>query len=64
MADRYFLDQDSSCHWYLVPAAKRAEWDKWSSLPDDDEASWDEPKYAKRLGGGPQFVTFTDPINR
>lgn len=63
MSDRYFLGHDQSCHWYLVPAARRAEWEKWSNIPEDDEASWDEPAWAKRIGGDPACVTFTDPID-
>lgn len=60
-ADRYFVDQDSSCHWYLVPEKYRAKWEEWSSLDEEDEASWETPFYAKRLDGHPSQVTFVDP---
>lgn len=60
-APRYFLDSDQSGHWYLVPEEKRAEWDDWTNLNEDDERSWNEPSYAVRLGGSPSNVTFTDP---
>jgi hypothetical protein len=60
-APRFFLDQDSSCHWYLIPEARRREWEEWADLPEDDERSWREPEWARALGGGVQSVTFTDP---
>lgn len=58
--ERFFLDLDGSAHWYIVPEARRAEWDAWTSLSEDDEASWDVPDYAKRIGS-PSSVTFTNP---
>lgn len=58
---RFFLDQDNSCHWYLVPNDKAEEWVKWRDLPEEDETSWNEPEWAQRLGGSPSNVTFTDP---
>lgn len=58
---RFFLDRDNSGHWYLVPEERRAEWDAWSNLDEDDEASWNEPTFAKRLNGHPARVTFTNP---
>jgi hypothetical protein len=59
---RYFLDQDSSCHWYLVRADKRTEWEAWNELNEEDERAWEPPEFAKRLSGGPMGVTFTDPV--
>lgn len=58
---RYFLSQDNSCHWYIVPVDKRAEWSAWRELDDDDERSWDVPEFATELSGAPSNVTFTDP---
>lgn len=58
---RFFLDQDNSMHWYLVPESRRAEWSAWTNLPEDDEASWDAPEWARRLSGSPCWVTFTNP---
>lgn len=63
-AMRYFLDQDNSMHWYLVEADHGAEWDAWTSLPDDDPAGWACPGYAERLDGGPSRVTFENPDTR
>lgn len=56
--ERFFLDQDQSSHWYLVPVKRRAEWNAWCDLDEDDERSWTPPEWAVRLGGGPQAVTF------
>ena len=60
--DRFFLDMDSSFHWYLVPVCRRAEWEAWNALDDDNEAGWVAPDYANRLNGSVSRVTFTDPI--
>lgn len=60
-AERFFLDQDQSSHWYIVPAAKRTEWDAWRDLPDDDEASWEAPIWSRRLDGSPTNITFSNP---
>ena len=57
---RYFLDRDESGHWYIVPVAKRAEWNKWRDL-DGDDFEPDAPQWAKRLALGFQMMTFTDP---
>ena len=31
-ADRFFLDQDQSSHWYIVPLSRKSEWDEWCEL--------------------------------
>jgi hypothetical protein len=59
---RYFLSQDNSSHWYLVPVENREEWDAWCNLDEDDEAAWDAPDFARRLDGGPNGITFSDPV--
>jgi len=58
---RYFLDQDNSCHWYLVDASRREEWNAWRELDEDDERSWKAPDCAKSINGGASKVTFTNP---
>lgn len=58
---RYFLDRDSSGHWYLVDVAHRSEWETWTNLDEDDPASWDAPEYAERLPGAPCRVEFGSP---
>ncbi len=60
-APRFFLDQDQSGHWYLVPEPLREEWTRWTALSEDDEASWTPPEGAHALGGSPSCITFTDP---
>lgn len=55
---KVFLDQDQDCHWYMVQADKRKEWDDWVNMNQDDPAAWDAPEFAKPLGGGPQEVEF------
>lgn len=57
----YFLDQDSSCHWYIIPVDKREEWNEWSNINEDDPRAWDAPEWAKMLGGGISQVEFLLP---
>lgn len=59
---RYFLDQDQSCHWYLVPLENSQEWEDWLEIDEDDEKSWEVPGFARRLDGDPARVTFSDPV--
>ena len=48
----YFIGHDCSGHKYVVPLARKDEWDKWADLPEEDERAWDVPDYAVRLDGG------------
>lgn len=59
---RYFLSQDQSSHWYLVEADKRAQWDKWNEIPEDDPKAWETPTFAHALGGSPNLVEFELPL--
>lgn len=59
---RYFLAQDNDCHWFLVEADRRAEWEAWKKLGPDDVDGWTPPTCATALGGGPSNVTFEMPI--
>lgn len=61
MSERFFLAQDNDAHWYVVPVARRGEWEAWCAIPDEDERAWDAPEWARRVGGAPGLVTFTDP---
>ena len=47
----YKLVQDDSCHWYLIPAENKKEWEEFCALDPDDEASWDVPKWASQIDG-------------
>lgn len=58
---RFFLGQDSSGHWYVVPQDHRDDWDGWCALDEDDEAAWEAPAWAKPIGGSPSMITFCDP---
>jgi hypothetical protein len=62
--ERFYLSQDSSCHWYIIPESKREEWSKFNDMDEDDPASWDVPEWANRVGGDPGQVTFENPINK
>ena len=59
---RYFLDQDNDSHWYIVPLDRKEDWEAWLSIPTDDERGWDVPEFAVTVGGAPQQVTFSDPL--
>lgn len=59
--ERYFLDTDNSSHWFIVPVSRKAEWQAWNELDEDDPASWDAPDFAEPVGGCFNLVTFTDP---
>ena len=58
---RYFLDEDESYHWYLVPVSMRATWDRWRDLDHDTEEAWDAPEGVTRLDGHPNGLTFEAP---
>lgn len=59
---RYFMDRDDSGHWYLVEQQHRADWDVWSNLDEEDPVGWATPRYATRLSGAPNTVTFSAPV--
>lgn len=61
LGEKYFLDQDQSCHWYLIPEKHRDDWQEYSSLDENDEFSWETPHYARRLDGHASRVVFTNP---
>lgn len=57
---RFFLGRDCSLHWYLVPAARRAEWEAWANIPEDDERSWTVPDFARAIDDY-HTLTFAEP---
>jgi hypothetical protein len=57
---QYFLAQDNSAHWYLVAQDIREEWERWTALQTDDEASWTPPTGAERIDG-PSTIVFCLP---
>lgn len=60
-SDRFFFDQDSSCHWYLVEASHRQEWEIWRDLDGNDPASWKTPPFAQRIDGDISQIEFEAP---
>lgn len=58
--ERFFLDQDQDCRWYLVPVSLRGVWDAWCALDTQDEAAWEAPPGATMIDG-PYTTTFIDP---
>lgn len=60
-SERFFLSQDDSCHWYIVRAEHRSEWDAWVDQLGGDDPDFDTPDYAQRIGGSPSVVTFERP---
>lgn len=53
-----YLTTDNDSHWYVVPVAKRAEWDAWLEIDPDDERAWEPPSFARPVGGSPSRVEF------
>jgi hypothetical protein len=62
VTERYFLDQDNSSHWYVVPVARQEEWDAWCNLDEDDERAWEVPSWARPVNGSHQRVKFENPV--
>ncbi len=60
---RYFLGRDQSSHWYLVLADYSEQWTMWTNIPEEDERCWIVPWYATRINGGPEFISFLDPVD-
>jgi hypothetical protein len=58
--EEFFLDQDNSSHWYVVPASKHDEWWAWLKLDSEDERSWESPEWATRINGGPCDILFKE----
>lgn len=63
MSDRFLLRQDLSSHWYVIPAERKAAWDAWCDLDEDDEAAWDAPEWATEIDS-PHHLVFTGAWER
>lgn len=59
---QYFLAQDNDCHWWLVEAARREEWEAWVAIGPDDEAGWRPPDCATEVNSCPSRVVFSSPV--
>jgi hypothetical protein len=55
----FFLSQDGSSHWCIVPEAKRQDWDQWLEQAESEDLEY--PDYIKLVGGDPSQVIFSDP---
>lgn len=51
----FFLGSDESGQDYIVPCEKRAEFNEWTQLPEDDERGCEGPDYATPVEGGLVF---------
>lgn len=58
-AQASYLTQDNDSHWYVVPVARREEWDAWRNLDSDDKRAWTPPSFAVEVGGSPSQVEFS-----
>jgi len=58
----YILVQDNDSHWFVIPADREQDFDKWCSLDPDTEASWEQPPYADDVGGSPTLVKFKEYV--
>lgn len=57
--ERYFIGSDESGHDYVVPIARKIEFDEWSAT-DAETDDFDPDLFDEfRLDGG--LLTFTDP---
>ena len=54
----YFLDNDDSGHWYIVPLEKLSEWNEWVETESEDSLA---PDYVKKLGCHPRYLAFQAP---
>ena len=57
--EKYFLSQDCSSHWYVVPIKNKKEWDEWCEIDEDDERAWEAPDFAEEVWWCPWNVEFT-----
>lgn len=53
----FILTQDDSCHWYVIPEARSAEFDAWVES-DDAQDGGDPPAWAVRVNGAYNRVKF------
>jgi len=56
---RFRLQQDDSCHWYIVPVEQSEAFSEWSEGGYEDDP--EPPVGCERIGGWPGLVSFTDP---
>jgi hypothetical protein len=54
---RYFLDNDEDHHYYVIPADKKDEWEKYVDDPENNSL----PYGCIAVNGHVNRVSFTDP---
>ena len=61
IVNKYFFDQDSSSHWYMIPVERKEEWDLLFDLDEDDPNTWElfEKFSQYRTGGGINDIEFS-----
>lgn len=57
---KYCLVQDESCHWFVIPADNKEDWEAFRNIPEDDPQAWDVPDFAISIDGV-EFITFDNP---
>lgn len=62
-SDRFCLEQDDTCHWYIIPWSKRGEWQDFLGNVDSHGSQFDDvPPWAERINTGPSSVSFSYPM--
>lgn len=54
----YFLDTDGDCHWHIVRADKRKEWEAWVALDKEIPENCKCPDFANPIQGCCNSVEF------
>lgn len=57
---RFILAKCNSNRWFIIPQEKAKDWNAFVTMDENDPASWNYPKWAIRVGGSYNLVSFTD----
>jgi|ERR1044071_7391279 hypothetical protein len=57
MSERFFMDTDGDCHWYIVPAEHRAAWEAWKASGEEGNM----PIVVTAIMSHPSRITFESP---
>lgn len=58
-SSRFCFASDNDAHHYIIPAHRKADWDAWLALTEDDENYQVLPVWAMEVGNI-YHVTFAD----
>lgn len=64
MTEKFFFDQDDSCHWYLVPERLRKQWYTCVDKAEYDEWESFNEWFNQYMINDPSFYTFRNPEER